>query len=79
MPFLATMPITMISPMKMATLKFVPVMSKANTTPAMREHGLGKNSDGSSEVAELRQQHAEDQRQRQHQNPQQIVEGLCCS
>ena len=35
MPFLATMPMTMISPMKEATLKVVPVMRRAKMTPAV--------------------------------------------
>ena len=33
MPFFATMPITMMSPMKLATLNVVPVSSSAPTTP----------------------------------------------
>ena len=40
------------------------------------EHGRSENGNRRGEVAELRQQHAEHQRQRQHQHPQQIVERL---
>jgi len=35
MPFLATIPMTMINPMKDATLKVVPVMRRAKMTPAV--------------------------------------------
>ncbi len=35
MPFFATMPITMIKPIKLATLKSVCVTSSASTTPEM--------------------------------------------
>ena len=72
MPFLATIPITMMSPMKLATLKFVPVISNANTTPASESTELVRMEIGRSKIAKLGQQHAENQGERQHQNAGQI-------
>ena len=40
------------------------------------EHRRGENGDGRGEVAELGEQHAEDQRQRQQQHAQQIAKGF---
>ena len=68
MPFLATMPITMIRPMNDATLKVVPVTRRAQDDAGDGEHRRSENGNRRREVAELGQKHAEDQRQRQHQH-----------
>jgi len=68
--------ITMIRPMNEATLNVVRVISRARITPDMESTERGKNGDGRGEVAELGEQHAEDQRQRQQQHSQQVMEGL---
>ncbi len=76
MPFLATMPMTMMRPMNEATLNVVPVIEQGQDHAGDGQHRRGENGDGRGEVAELGQQHAEDQRQRQQQHLQQIVEGF---
>ena len=50
--------------------------SSATNDAGDGEHRRGENRDRRGEVAELGEQHAEDQRQRQHQHPQQVVEGF---
>ena len=45
-------------------------------TPEMESTEEAENGDGCGEVAEFSEQHAEDQRQREQQHLQQIVEGL---
>ena len=74
MPFLATMPITMISPMNDERLKVVPVISSARNTPQVESSAEESTAIGAREIAEFEQQHHEHQHDRQHQHERQILE-----
>ena len=62
--------------MNEATLKVVCGDEQRQDDAGDGEHRRGENGDRRREVAELGKQHAEDQRQRQQQHAQQIVEGF---
>ena len=68
MPFLATMPITMIMPMNEATLKVVCVIKQRQKDPEGGEQRRSKNGHGRGQGAELEQQHQKEQHQRQQQH-----------
>ncbi len=50
MPFLATMPITMISPMKDEMLNVVPVTSSARNTPEVESSAEARMATGAAKV-----------------------------
>jgi hypothetical protein len=62
--------------MKLATLKLVEVMSRAMMTPAVERTGAGEDGDGRGEVAELGEQDAEDQDEREDEDLGEVGEGL---
>ena len=68
MPFLATMPMTMMSPMKVATLKVGARDQQRENHAGDGEDGGGEDGDGRGEVAELREEDAEDQDQGEEEN-----------
>ena len=74
MPFLATMPITMIRPMNEERLNVVPVISSARNTPQVESSAEAQHRDGRGEIAEFEQQHDEDQHDGQHQHEHQVLE-----
>ena len=74
MPFLATMPITMIRPMNEEMLNVVPVTSSARNTPEVESSADADHGDRRGEGAELEEQHDEDQDHRQHQHHDEVAE-----
>ena len=76
MPFLATMPMTMISPMNDDTLNVVRVTSSARKTPEVERIADDRMATGGGERSELEQQHQKDQDDRQHQHEREIAERL---
>ena len=74
MPFFATMPITMISPMNDDTLNVVRVTSSARNTPDVDRIADDRMATGGGERTELEKQNEEDQHDRQHQHRREIAE-----
>ncbi len=76
MPFFATMPITMISPMNDEMLNVVPVTSSARNTPEVESSAEARIAAGAAKLPNFEQQHREHQHHRQRQHEQQIAERL---
>ena len=74
MPFFATIPITMIMPMKDATLKVVRVTSSATNAPKVESNADARIAIGAEKVPKFEDQNHEQKHQRQKQNLQQIGE-----
>ena len=68
MPFLATMPMTMIRPMKTGDVEGGSSDQQRADHARNGEHRGGENGDRRGEIAELGQQNTEDQHQRQDEH-----------
>ena len=76
MPFLATMPITMISPMNDAMLKSVRVMSSARKTPEVDRMAEARIESGAANVRNSNSSTMKYQHDSQQQDQHQVVERL---
>ena len=76
MPFLATMPMTMINPMNDERLNVVRVISKARKTPDVDSSADAITAIGAANAAEFEQQDREDQDDGQREHDHQIVKRL---
>src|SRR5215472_3501399 len=72
MPFFATMPMTMMRPMKDATVKVVPVTRRARMTPEIESTDEVRIATGAGKL-ELREEDAEDEREGEQQDHEQVA------
>ncbi len=76
MPFFATMPITMIIPMKEDTLKSVRVMRSATKAPKVESNAEARIATGAANVRNSNSSTAKSNKQREKQDDEKIVKGF---